>query len=162
MEDSRARLRVNRTEQEVEIAGTEDFVREFAGKLDELLVESGSSPTSTRSNEEAKPPKPPAPNGAQDVPPTFGAYLHKFPDSITNNDRMLIAGHFAQTQSDDDSFKTRATNDLLVGQGVKLSNAAMAVRRNRDAKRVFNLAKGQFRVSKTGKQYLEELMTPAE
>ena len=93
------------------------------------------------------------------LPATFGEYLHGFPSNITDVDRILIAGFYVQSQSADNSFNTLSANELLKEQGIKLVNAAASLAKNKSAKRIFALTKGNFRVSQTGTTYINNLLS---
>jgi hypothetical protein len=70
---------------------------------------------------------------------------------------MLIAGFYIQSQSPDNSFVTITANDLLKEQGIKLSNAAECNIKNKNAKKVFSLTKGKYRISQTGITHISKL-----
>jgi hypothetical protein len=92
-----------------------------------------------------------------DVPEAFGQYFHEFRDSLTDVDRVLIAGHYLQCKTPDRAFDTGAANGLLKDQGIRVGNASECVRRNLTGKRIFALTKGNFRLSTEGLSYLKEL-----
>src|SRR5205807_1065584 len=92
-----------------------------------------------------------------DVPDTFGEFLHRFSADITDIERALVAGAFAQAQSESSSFTTAEVNELLLQQGVRLTNASASVKRNVDARRAIILGGGQFRVSQSGMQHLASI-----
>ena len=151
------RLRINLTTREFEIEGSEEFIKEYASKIEELfsfLIRHPSTvsiPITTPndiSQEIAD---------AGGLPSTFGEYFQIFPRSITDVDKILIAGCYAQSQSPDKSFSTLSANRLLKEQGIKLTNAADCVGKNKKAKRVFVSQKGKYRVSQTGLGYLGDL-----
>jgi len=151
------RLRINLTTREIEVEGSEAFVREYAEKFENLLhsidqhpQKPSPTPVSTSIIPEAA--------TETDLPSTFGEYLHMFPASITDLDRTLIAGYYTQSQSSDNSFTTAYANELLKEQGIKIANAADCVSKNKKAKKVFALQKGMFRVSQTGVDYLNGLI----
>lgn len=158
MEGQSARLKINLTAREIEVEGSEAFVREYAEKFEDLLSTLTQSlgtvpgPEQGVVSEKAPPP-------SMGLPPTFGEYLHMFPSSITDLDKMLIAGYYAQSQDPENGFTTLGAHNLLKEQGIKLTNAADCVNKNKKAKKVFALAKGKFRVSKTGLEYIEGLLS---
>jgi hypothetical protein len=86
----------------------------------------------------------------------FGEVLHSLPNSATGPDRMLLAGSYAQLASADNTFSTGEANQLLLGQGVKLSNPSQALKNAIAAKRVFKVGK-RYRVSKSGEEHLKSL-----
>jgi hypothetical protein len=156
MEQLSARLRINLATREIEVEGSEAFVKEYADKFENLLTSlkepPAKAPISESSNVAGEAPT------ATGLPGTFGEYLHMFPGDITDLDRMLLAGYYAQSQSSDNSFTTASAHDLLKEQGVKLGNAADCVKKNAKAKKAFTLERGRFRVSKTGAEYLNSLL----
>lgn len=153
------RIRINLTTKEFEVEGSEQFVKEYAEKIENLLSAIGSSkplPSPVIKNlEETKP----TPVSGNQLPDNFGEYLHTFSNTLTDVDRMLIAGFYIQNQAEDNAFATAAANDLLKEQGVKLTNAAECVVKNKKAKKVFALAKGKYRVSHTGITYINSLIS---
>jgi hypothetical protein len=156
MENS-ARIRISLSTKELEIEGTEQFVKEYAEIIENLLLSFTNTniptniiPDDTANNNSDAP-------DAKGLPATFGEYLHGFQSNITDVDRILIAGFFVQSQSADNSFNTLSANDLLKEQGIKLVNAAASVTKNKNAKRIFALTKGSFRVSQTGSTHISNL-----
>jgi hypothetical protein len=154
-----ARVRISLSAGDLEVEGTEDFVRQYAdsirtliGRLEELPIQSpsaqpeavgGSTPaTATASAAEQR---------------EFGEVLHSLPSNASGSDRILVAGSYAQLASGDNTFSTGEANQLLLGQGVKLSNASQALKNSIAAKRVFKVGK-RYRVSKTGEEHLKSLI----
>jgi hypothetical protein len=156
MENS-SRIRINLSTKEFEVEGSEQFVKEYADKIENLLsaLTSSKPPTPTHSPEINS--SSPIVTANMELPAAFGEYLHTFPSSITDVDRMLIAGFYIQSQSADNSFVTASANELLKEQGIKLANPADCVAKNKNAKKVFPLAKGKYRVSQTGITYIGNL-----
>lgn len=153
----RARLRVNLAQSEFEVEGSEDFVRTYAERFDALLDRLGhgvqpQDPPAGR----AKPPQAPALSidGA-----SLGELLHHLPRSATDVDRMLLAGHVAQSRSADNSFSTGEANALLTEQGVKIGNPSQSVKQNLVARRVFRHQR-RYRVSQIGLDHLAQLLRP--
>jgi hypothetical protein len=70
---------------------------------------------------------------------------------------MLVAGWYVQQASADKTFSTGDANQLLLGQGIKLSNPSQSLKNAIGAKRVFKVGKG-YKVSKTGEEHLKTLM----
>lgn len=158
MENS-ARIRINLSSKEFEIEGQEQFVKEYADRIEDLLVSlTISKPPTTVPPPEAGNNYSSSMSSGTEIPNTFGEYLHTFPSSITDVDRILIAGFYVQSQSAEKSFKTVSANDLLKEQGIKLSNAADGVAKNKKVKRVFALTKGFYRVSNEGQAHIKDLL----
>ncbi len=157
MEEKTARVRIKTGQGEIEIEGTEAFVREFVdtfdGLLESLKMRPEPAPIPDGQSLEDK-----VPVGQRaDVPEVFGEYYQRFPSSISDIDRMLVASYFVQCHDSESSFKTRAANQLLKGQGVKVANASECVRNSIRAKRVFALPQGKYRVSQAGVDYIKQL-----
>jgi len=154
--DQITRLSFNLTTREIEIEGSESFVREYFEKykdiIDTQLKNSSPSNTSSevRKKEEILP-------SDYEFPSSFGEYLHTFKSPLKHVDEILIAGYFVQKNSEDKAFTTEAANKLLIEQGIKLANAADSVNSNKGSKRIFVKTKGVFQVSKTGEEYIASL-----
>lgn len=160
--DAQARLRVNLTQREFEVAGSEAFVRDWLPRIEALLARLDDLPPE-REREPAAEPAAPAPS----QPPvavvelgSFGEFLQRLPANATETDRMLAAGFWMQQRSADGSFATGDANRRLQEQGIKVGNASQCVRQSLAAKRVFVVQRGRFRVSQHGRLYLRQLMGP--
>jgi hypothetical protein len=152
--DQRGRLRINLSQREFEVEGSEEFVREFAERISELLDLFDIGPVATPPVEaEAAPPSPEALG-------SFGEFLLRLPSSATDVDKMLAAGYFVQVGSADDAFTTADANRRLTEQGIKLGNPSQCVKQSLLAKRVFLLSKGRYRVSQQGRAHLRQLLGP--
>ncbi|MCC2665738.1 MAG: hypothetical protein K0S35_3660 [Geminicoccaceae bacterium] len=156
MTEQRARLRINLSQREFEVEGSEAFVRAYVERFDGWLG---------RLDDRAEPdPAPPAPRAAP-APPrragqsaqSFGELLHRLPRAASDVDRILAAGYFAYVRSADKSFSTGEANALLTEQGVKVGNPSQCVKQNLTAKRVFKHL-GRYRVSQTGLEYLRQML----
>jgi hypothetical protein len=158
MEEKTAKIRINISAGEIEIEGTEAFVREYVDRFEELLEFLKKRPQVAPVPQKiALPEQAPAP-AKTEMPEVFGEYLQRFPKSITDLDRILIAAYFVQSHEPDNFFTTRSANKLLTEQGIKVANASVCVRRNTEKGLVFALEKGKFRVSQRGIDYIRELM----
>ena len=71
---------------------------------------------------------------------------------------MLAAGFFAQARSGDNAFSTGDANNLLMEQGVKVGNPSQCVKQSLNARRVFTVQRGRYRVSQPGLDYLRQLI----
>ena len=159
----RARLRVNLAQSEFEVEGSEAFVRTYAERFDALLDRLGhgaqpdDQPAGVAQPPRAQPPSAPALSidGA-----SLGELLHHLPRSATDVDRMLLAGHIAQSRSSDNDFSTGEANALLTEQGVKIGNPSQSVKQNVVARRVFRHQR-RYRVSQIGLDHLAQLLRPA-
>ena len=141
MADGATRLRINLAQREFEVEGSEAFVRGWAERIGGLLERLDDPPAKPSGNGVAAA----APPGGQ----SFGEWLHRLPRNVTDVDRILVAGHFAQNRRADRSFATGEANALLTEQGIKVGNPSQCVRQNLVAKRVFKHL-GRYRVSQSG------------
>ncbi len=148
--DAPARIRINLAQRELEVEGSEDFVRSFGDRLERMmeLLTSGAAPpvAATRA--------PAARLGS------FGEFLHHLPGTATDVDRMLAAGFYVQEHAPDRSFATAEASRRLSEHGIKIGNPSQCVRQSLMAKRVFVVERGRYRVSQTGRQHLRQLMGP--
>jgi len=161
MESSNTRVRINFTSREIEVEGppeyVDDMLNRFADKL-QTFSECGDG-------KEAVPTEPKSHSNVESVelPAAFGEYIHSLPRNMTEADQALIAGYFVQARlSDDKTFTTKDVNEALREQGIKLSNASACIRRNTETRRVFVVAKGNFRVSQSGMERINEMRRTGE
>ena len=158
-----ARLRVNLAQGEFEVEGSEEFVREYAARIEELLARLDELPTieppaAPVTATDAPPPTPAsgaAPAGGEDRP--FGEQLQTLPRNATDVDRMLLAGLHLQRRAADRTFATADANRLLLEHGIKLGNPSQSVKQNLVAKRAFAVQRGRYRVAQGGLGHLEQL-----
>ena len=148
-----AKLRVNLAQREFEVTGSEDFVREYAERVEALLerlmggaIQVAAAPDPVSRDHEAEPLG------------EFGPFIQRLPSTATEVDTMLAAGFYAQAASSDDTFATAEANKRLLEQGIKLGNPSQCVRQSLVAKRVFLVARGRFRVSQHGRAHLRQLL----
>lgn len=159
MDETRARLKINLSQGEFEVEGSEAFVNRYVERIDALFAqfqngEAAERPavvvTATKTNGEI---------AKIDPPENIGEWLEHMPRSATDVDRMLLAGYFAQRRSGDQSFGTGEANTLLTDQGIKVGNPSQCVKQNLVAKRVFRHQR-RYRVSQTGLDQLRQLLGP--
>ncbi|MCH8343827.1 MAG: hypothetical protein IH983_07555 [Planctomycetes bacterium] len=156
-----ARIRVNFSLREIEIAGDRETIEHFLQRFDSIIDGFKAAPTPTAPMQIAPPGQLPlaqtgAPPGTG-MPAEFGEYLHQFADSVSEVDRVLIAASFVQANESENSFRTRDANALLQEQGIRLGNASECVRRNVSARRVFSMGQSRYRLSRVGLQHLQGL-----
>ena len=153
-------MRLNFSVREIEISGSDACVHGWYDRLNEVVQHFLEAPA-IRANPADKQPlddDDSAEAGRIDAnTASFGEFLQRYPDDITDVDRMLVAGFFIQKAADDDSFKTNDANQLLLQQGFRISNPSECVRRNASTRRLFTVKKGVYRVSDPGRRYLQEL-----
>jgi hypothetical protein len=151
-----ARLRINLSQREFEVEGSEAFVKAYVDRFEAWLAGFDAATP-------AEPASLPAPRARTEPAPrplradTFGELLQRLPRAASDVDRMLAAGYFGYMRSADKSFSTGEANALLTEQGVKVGNPSQCVRQNLIAKRVFK-HQGRYRVSQTGLDYLRQLL----
>lgn len=87
----------------------------------------------------------------------FGEFYAEFRSDITDVDKVLVAACFVQNRDQERAFTTKAANESLLDQNVKVTNASQCVRRLIDMKRVFVVSEGKYRVSAGGLEYLNSL-----
>lgn len=156
MNDNRIRVRLNRSTGELEVEGTEQQVSTWWAKL---WPELGAVPAVTTPGSPMQRVAAVQPGGNQGIPEIFGEYYSGFRSDVTDVDKVLIAGSFAQTQDPERVFTTKAANQLLLDQNIKVTNASENVRRLTQTKRVFVVSDGKFRISATGLEHLKTLKT---
>ena len=156
MNGQRARLRINLSQREFEVEGSEAFVKAYVGRFEAWLggfdQAAGPAPAPSAGPPEAR--AEPAPSELGEL--TFGELLHRLPRAASDVDRVLVAGWFGHMRSADRSFSTGEANALLTEQGIKVGNPSQSIRQNLTAKRVFK-HQGRYRVSQTGLDYLRQL-----
>jgi hypothetical protein len=146
----RARFRINLSQRELEVEGSEAFVAGWAERFDELL---GGGPGMERDSVG----EPAVPMAREDLGP-FGQYVQRLPRAATEVDRILAAGWWIQHRAQDDAFATGDASRLLAEHGIRIGNPSQAVRQSLMAKRVFLVQKGRYRVSQQGRHYLDRLI----
>lgn len=154
-----ARIRISLSAGELEVEGAEEFVAQYDEAINTLISRLEDQPIQSPTPVEAAAAG--ASPGAAQAAPTgqreFGEVLHSLPSNATGTDRILVAGWYAQTASADNTFSTGEANQLLLGQGIKLSNASQALKGAISAKRVFKVG-SRYRVSRTGEEHLRSLI----
>ena len=148
---------------EVEVEGSPDLVTEWWERLwPEVAGHTGQRAAIGVVSQDGQLPR--SSVGARtEVPEVFGEYFNDFRSDVTDVDKMLIAGAFAQAKDPDRAFATKNANQLLIDQNVKLTNASECVRRLIMSKRAFVVSDGKFRVSAQGFERLKSLKAqPAE
>jgi len=168
--ENKAKIRINLNLREFEIEGSETFINSHAAKIESFLEILKTAPPITlepkthhkeKEGSETKTEKAATVHkgNSDSVPETFGEYYHDMPKKSKEADKILLAGHFIQSKSDDNLFSTRDASAALLKQGVKLSNSAVFVGQCEKAKHIIKISKGKFRVSKTGLEHIGELLS---
>jgi len=174
LDGTRTRLKINLSQGEFEVEGSEAFVERYAQRIDALFtnlearrdVETTSTerpttvtglPIGTSVASETSGGGGAAGNGQ--APEHLGEWLEHMPRSATDVDRMLLSGYYAQLRSADQCFGTGEANALLTDQGIKVGNPSQCIKQNLVAKRVFKHHR-RYRVSQTGLDQLRQLLGP--
>jgi hypothetical protein len=165
--ENKAKIRINLNLREFEIEGSEEFINSHSAKIESFLEILKSTP----------PPadliKPSLQNNVDDVsknlsqvkkpnetlPDSFGEYYQNLPKSGKDADKILLAGNYVQLSNPENNFGTGDAAKLLLDQGVKLSNPAVAISVNFKAKRIIKLSKGKYKISKDGNDYIKQLIS---
>lgn len=155
MSDARIKIRANRSTGELEVEGPAQAVAEWWEKLWPELGQAGRTGTGPSSGAARAPLVPSRSN--EEMPEVFGEFYTEFRSDITDVDKVLIAGAFAQERDQERVFTTTEAKQLLLDQSIKVANPSESVRRLKDTKRVFAVSDGKFRVSATGLDYLNSL-----
>ncbi len=149
--EQRTRIRINLAQREVEIEGSESFVRGYERRieslLERLLAQAAAQPAA-------------APPDATSSSPlgSFGEFIHHLPSRATEVDKMLAAGFWVQQGNPDRSFSTAEASRRLAEHGIKIGNPSQCVRQAMQAKRAFSVQKGRYRVAQRGQEHLRRLM----
>ncbi len=154
MTGDRIRVRANLTAGELELEGPPDTVSEWWERLwPEVRREKGGTARASiqGTNEQRQP------EITSDLPEVFGEYYTTYRSDVTDVDKVLVAAAFVQAKESDRSFTTKAANQLLIDQNVRVANASENVRRLMQTKRVFVLSGGKYRVSEAGFEHLRTL-----
>jgi hypothetical protein len=165
LDGSRTRLRINLSQGEFEVEGSEAFVERYVARIDALFAglahgrSEAPAGAPVPANGAAKAARPVNAAVVAAAPEHLGEWLEHMPRSATDVDRMLLAGYYAQLRSGDNSFGTGEANALLTDQGIKVGNPSQCVKQNLVAKRVFKHLR-RYRVSQTGLDQLRQLLGP--
>jgi len=154
-----ARVRISLGSGDLEVEGTEEFVAQYDDAIQAMIGRLKEQPVQAAAGA-AAPAFAPAAHGAAapDIAGReFGEVLHALSTNASGSDQMLVAGWYVQLGSADATFSTGAANQLLLGQGIKLSNPSQSLKNAIAAKRVFKVGKG-YKVSKSGEEYLKTLI----
>lgn len=92
----------------------------------------------------------------------FGEFFSQFPEEISDSESVMVAALYADKETGQSGFRTRDVSRLLTEQRIKLSNPSTNLKRHLKAKRLFAVGNGEFRVSKSGLKFVEELAQKGE
>lgn len=158
------KIRINLSSLELEIQGSEAFVNSYSADINGMLerltanlkggTPSAQIPLTKNVTTETGLVRPTG------LPGTFGEYYHFLKRSSNDNDKILVAGFFAQSNNEDNAFETGDATKLLLEQGVKVANASTSINRNIKSKFLIRLTKKKFRVSSPqGMDHIKELFS---
>lgn len=170
-----ARIRVNKISGEIEISGSETFVKENISVLHSLLgVAQTEAPATTVANKGIEKDEKTT-KGAKRGPKkgskragrpkkintdmTFEAYLNQYPEKVRKGDLILAAGYYHQSKDPDQQFTTFNTSKLLKKLEIKLANPSQYVKNNINSKRLKALDKRSYRVTPIGVRRLSHLIS---
>lgn len=164
-----AKFKLNLKTGEIEVEGSEVFVERQIQTLEKLVDLMKLSTLADKTNNLL-------PNVVQnrdddklgnsdiagdDIPATFGEWLHTFKTDINDLDKVLITARFIQSKSSLNDFKTAEVNNALKEHGFKLSNPASALKNLVDKKLMFQTRKVGvlrfLRLSVDGQNHLNKL-----
>ena len=161
MNNSRIKIRANRSTGELEVEGPPEVVADWWSKIwPEVTSGSGGGVVAAPASRQHQSRSSVVPSGH--LPDVFGEFFHEFRSDLSDVDKMLAAGAFVQAKDPDRTFTTKAANQLLMDQNTKLTNASECVRRLMVTKRAFVVSDRNFRVSASGFEYLESLKSHPE
>lgn len=156
MSDARIRIRANKSTGELEIEGPTATVTDWWEKL---WPEVGQQTNGAASGAQGGAVRLPLLGSATSghLPDLFGEFYTEFRSDITDVDKVLVAAAFTQGRDQDRVFTTKAANQALLDQNIKVANASENVRRLIQTKRAFVVSDGRYRVSATGLEHLNLL-----
>lgn len=169
------RARINFKTGEVELEGSEQFVKGQLANIDVIADHIALLSTNNSLGEESiieqdkiadfaeEEQKKLASTSEQElqVPKNFGEWLHGFKDNISDLDKALITAYYVQKQSPQNEFKTSEVNKFLQEHGIKLSNPSNSLRSLSEKRLLFQIRREgklkYMRVSTDGANHLQSL-----
>ncbi|MDB4919502.1 hypothetical protein [Mucilaginibacter sp.] len=164
MENNQIKIRINLETREFEVHGEAKYINEtFGTYISEYLdIIKGPQKTKNASNNDLLKNTEPLNNDKVSndsaLPDSFGEYLNRFPRTLSNVDKLLVSSFYVQSHNNGNFFTIPEASNLLIDQGVKLSNANAFNKSNESTKRIFKLSGKNFRVSDSGIQYIKTLV----
>jgi hypothetical protein len=156
-----ARIRLSLSTGELELEGSEAFIKEYAEDIGALLKRLSDAAVTSPAVTPAEPARAeavrPADRTSDRTLPEFGEVLHQLPNGITGTEEILVAGYYASRQTADKTFPTADANKLLIEQGIKLANPSQSLKNNMDSRRVFKTGKN-YKLSRDGVRHVSDLI----
>lgn len=166
------KVRINLKTGEIELEGSEQFVKEqleMLGPIVEFMAQlsTGSNGTADEPSDEAEPTTEQEKiskigEKGLDVPNSFGEWKHKFKEDLNDLDKSLLTAYYVQKANTENDFKTSEVNNSLKDHGVKLSNTSASLQRLESKKLAFQTRKvgklKYLRVSSDGISHLKSLL----
>lgn len=168
MEKNLVKIRINLDSREFEVEGDANYINDrFGEDIDEYLalikqqknVQSIPSFKAPLSTTDALKVESGQPDKNTYMPDSFGEYFNRFAKSLSIVDKLLVTSYFVQSKNPEKVFTLKEASDLLLDQGVKLSNPNAFNKANSETKRIFKLSGKNFRVSDIGVEYINGLTT---
>jgi hypothetical protein len=164
MESKQMKIRISLITREVEFEGDLQLIKENFGEYIEEYLKAlkkdppkNSQSKQTASSHEYASKSPGSNFDSSTIPDNFGEFYSRYPKSLSNVDKILLASYYIQNATDGKSFTVKDAEDILVEQGVSLSNAGVFNKSNISTKRVFKLSGKNFRISDIGVEYIKTL-----
>lgn len=148
MESIAAKIRINMSQAEIEIEGSEEFVEKHIKKMGdyfqlcETIIPAKSAAKASHSSED--PSSNQLKNGDEcdkQLPSTFGEWINKAPSNATDSVNVIFAGFYNQKHSEGNCFNSSSVNQLLKDHGIKVANVSTTIKRILEAKKIFQVGK---------------------
>jgi hypothetical protein len=164
MENNQIKIRINLETREFEVQGDAKYINDHFGDYitEYMSLIKGSQKAGNKSNAPSSILTEPSlinkEAESESLPDSFGEYFNKFPRTLSNVDKLLVSSFYLQSTHNGNFFTIPDASNLLIDQGVKLSNANAFNKANETTKRIFKLSGKNFRVSESGAQYIKTLI----
>jgi hypothetical protein len=159
------RVKINICTGEIELEGSESFVTSQIANIPNLLNLMPKQPAIGALKKEniniidtVQTQADTATDNSLNMSEHFGEWYQRFPKTIQQTEKMLVAGYFQQRNSENNAFETRQANNLLLELGVKLTNPAQCSASLENNKDIFQKEKrGKLSVYRLSEQGIERL-----
>lgn len=170
MDVKNAKIRINLSQAEIEIEGSEEFVEKHLMKVEDYLQLSNtiiSSKPGVNGNQSSDDPHTTILKKSEDsnkqLPEIFGEWIHKLPTNAIDQIKVLFAGYYIQKHSGEGNcFSASAANQVLKEHGIKIANVSTTIKRLTDAKRIFQIGKvegfNNYRLTRESEQEIITLL----